>query len=102
MKYPEIARSRAFHPGFMLAPIGLTAMGSHICRSFVIFKGTYTKTSKGKSDGGKLDLGDILGRSKDGFKPLKQDDDDEDDRNTASSDDDDDDLEEFSVPALRA
>jgi hypothetical protein len=45
-----------------------------------------------------LDLGDLLGRSKEGFQPLKQDDDDE----AANLSSDSDDLEEFSVPALRA
>ena len=49
---------------------------------------------------GKLDLGDFLGRSKDGFQPLKTEE-DEDEVGGMSSDDSDD-LEEFSVPALRA
>ena len=56
------------------------------------------KPSTSKKSDGKLDLGDFLGRSKEGFQPLKQDDDDE--APTLSSDSDD--LEEFSVPALRA
>ena len=61
------------------------------------FLGTMKATGSKKGDG-KLDLGDFLGRSKEGFQPLKQDDDDE--APTLSSDSDD--LEEFSVPALRA
>ncbi|TRY67348.1 hypothetical protein TCAL_12467 [Tigriopus californicus] len=60
-------------------------------------KGTMTAGAKKKGDG-KLDLGDLLGRSKEGFQPLKQDDDDE----AANLSSDSDDLEEFSVPALRA
>lgn len=56
-----------------------------------------TAGAKKKGDG-KLDLGDLLGRSKEGFQPLKQDDDDE----AANLSSDSDDLEEFSVPALRA
>ncbi len=51
-----------------------------------------------KKGDGKLDLGDLLGRSKDGFQPLRQDDDDD----AAMLSSDSDDIEEFSVPALRA
>ena len=47
-----------------------------------------------KKDGGKLDLGDLLGRSKDGFQPLNTED---DDAVIISSDSD---VEDFSVPAL--
>ena len=46
------------------------------------------------------DLGDILGRSKEGFQRLKTEDDDEVDQNVTS--DSEDDLEDFAVPALRA
>ena len=53
------------------------------------------------SKNGKLDLGDFLGRSKDGFQRVKTEEDDED-LNGTESESDDDDLEEFSVPALRA
>ena len=64
------------------------------------------KASKSDSKAGrsKLDLGDLLGRSKDGFQPLKTDEDEADEAaaHALPSDSDDDDLEEFSVPALRA
>ena len=53
-----------------------------------------------KKRDGKLDLGDILGRSKEGFQPLKTEEDENDVDDAASSESDD--LEEFSVPALRA
>ena len=43
----------------------------------------------------KLDLGDFLGRSKDGFQPLNT----EEDGDTLSSESD---VEDFSVPGLRA
>ena len=60
-----------------------------------------TSRSNGtKKDGKKLDLGDILGRSKDGFQPLKTEDDDNDLGSLTS--DSEDELDEFSVPALRA
>lgn len=52
----------------------------------------------GKKGDSKLDLGDFLGRSRDGFQPLKQEDDDD----VGAVSEDSDDLEEFSVPALRA
>eukprot|EP00095_Tigriopus_kingsejongensis_P003105 maker-scaffold428_size174301-snap-gene-0.22 protein:Tk03105 transcript:maker-scaffold428_size174301-snap-gene-0.22-mRNA-1 annotation:"af109920_1alpha-amidating enzyme precursor 2" len=61
-------------------------------------KGAMNGGTKKKGDG-KLDLGDFLGRSKDGFQPLKQDDDEDETGNLSSESDD---LEEFSVPALRA
>lgn len=65
------------------------------------------KTSSKKGGDGKLDLGDLLGRSKEGFQPLRQDEDDveeedEADAHALSSDSDDEDMEQFSVPALRA
>ena len=43
----------------------------------------------------KLDLGDFLGRSKDGFQPLNT----EEDADALSSESD---VEDFSVPGLRA
>ncbi len=59
------------------------------------FSGKVPKPSKAyKKDGGKLDLGDLLGRSKDGFQPLKTED---DDAVILSSDSD---VEDFTVPAL--
>ena len=60
-----------------------------------------TSSVSKKSDSKKLDLGDFLGRSKDGFQPLKQDDDDDDEAGSLSSDSDDE-IGQFSVPALRA
>lgn len=55
------------------------------------------KKGDGKS---KLDLGDLLGRSKEGFQRLKTDDVDDDEENSISSESDDE--EEFSLPAMRA
>lgn len=64
-------------------------------RKSCFFSGKVPKASKAyKKDGGKLDLGDLLGRSKDGFQPLKTED---DDAVIISSDSD---VEDFSVPAL--
>ena len=61
----------------------------------VLFAGKTVKTSKKyKKDNGKLDLGDLLGRSKDGFQPLNTED---DDVVNISSDSD---VEDFAVPAL--
>jgi hypothetical protein len=63
------------------------------------------KTKSSKKGDGKLDLGDFLGRSKDGFQPLKQEDDEDDDGvrgNSVHLSSDESDLEEFSVPTLRA
>ena len=62
------------------------------------------KASVKKNDG-KLDLGDLLGRSKDGFQPLKQEDDEDDEGvrgNSVHLSSDESDLEEFSVPSMRA
>ena len=60
-----------------------------------LVSGKVPKPSKAyKKDGGKLDLGDLLGRSKDGFQPLKTED---NDAVILSSDSD---VEDFSVPAL--
>ena len=63
--------------------------------------------SSKKGDGGKLDLGDLLGRSrsKDGFQPLRQDDDEDDEGirgNSVHLSSDESDLEDFSVPSMRA
>ena len=64
------------------------------------------KKNGGKKDKKKIDLGDLLGRSKDGFTRLNTHDDDEEANggngsllNTNFSSDDSD-LEDFSVPAL--
>ena len=52
------------------------------------------KVVKNKKDK-KLDLGDFLGRSKDGFQPLNT----EEDADALSSESD---VEDFAVPGLRA
>ena len=63
--------------------------------SMHVLPGKVPKPSKAyKKDGNKLDLGDLLGRSKEGFQPLKTED---DDAVIISSDSD---VEDFSVPAL--
>ena len=49
-----------------------------------------------KKNDKKIDLGDLLGRSKDGFQPLNT----EEDADALSSDSDD--MEEFSVPGMQA
>ncbi len=57
--------------------------------------------NKKKNKNGKLDLGDLLGRSKEGFQRVRTeegDEEEEEDEDDLSSDSD----EEFSVPALRA
>ena len=56
--------------------------------------GKTVKPSKKYKKDGKLDLGDLLGRSKDGFQPLNTED---DDVVNISSDSD---VEDFAVPAL--
>ena len=60
-----------------------------------LFSGKTVKPPKTfKKKDGKLDLGDLLGRSKDGFQPLNTED---DEAVLISSDSD---VEDFSVPAL--
>lgn len=63
--------------------------------------GSSSSSSSRKKDkkNGKLDLGDFLGRSKDGFQRVRTEEDDGDVDDLSSESDD---MEEFSVPALRA
>ena len=58
------------------------------------FSGKLIASSK-KKDRNALDLGDLLGRSKDGFQPLNTD-----DAEVLSSDSED--LDDFKVPAMQA
>ena len=67
--------------------------------------GTMKAAASSKKKDGKLDLGDFLGRSKDGFQPLRQDDDEDDEGlrgNSVHLSSDESDLEDFSVPTMRA
>ncbi len=59
-----------------------------------------SKKNDKKNKNGKLDLGDLLGRSKEGFQRVRTEEGDDDEEDELSSDSDD--LEDFKVPALRA
>ncbi len=69
----------------------------------MLYLGTMMQQSNAKKKSKSKGLGDILGRSKEGFQRLKTEEDDlgDDDAEDAESDSEDD-LEQFSVPALRA
>ena len=62
--------------------------------SNILFSGKLIASSK-KKDRNPLDLGDLLGRSKDGFQPLNTD-----DAEVLSSDSED--LDDFKVPTMQA
>ncbi len=67
--------------------------------------GPKSSTKRGGKKGdknGKLDLGDLLGRSKDGFMRVRTEEGDDDDEAGLSTDDSEDELGQFAVPNLRA